>query len=96
MRAPTPNMPGTPILSGSDRDRTPVDRWVTGLDQALRTVVGVYHSQRPNPAGTIADTITTAADRRHVAGLMRINHAGEVAAQALYAGQASATRNARR
>jgi ubiquinone biosynthesis monooxygenase Coq7 len=70
------------------RDWTPADRLLSGLDQGLRALLGVHESRRPNPAGTLTDTVTDPADRRHVAGLMRINHSGEVAAQALYAGQA--------
>lgn len=76
------------------RDHTPLDRLIGGIDQALRTVAGTYHSHRPNPAGSLADTVTDPADRRHIAALMRINHSGEVAAQALYAGQALTAKGA--
>jgi len=71
-----------------------LDRLIDGLDQALRTVAGAYHSQRPNPAGDLTDTVGAPSDRQHVAALMRINHSGEVAAQALYAGQALTARGA--
>jgi ubiquinone biosynthesis monooxygenase Coq7 len=86
--APTASPPG------QTREFTPLDRTISGLDQALRTVIGVYQARRPNPAGTLSDTVSDSADRRHVAALMRINHSGEVAAQALYAGQALTAREA--
>jgi ubiquinone biosynthesis monooxygenase Coq7 len=54
----------------------------------------VYQSRRPNPAGSLTETVAIPAERRHVVGLMRINHAGEVAAQALYAGQALTAKEA--
>jgi len=76
------------------REWTPSDRWVIGVDQALRTLLGVHHSRRPNPAGNLVDTVTEPANCRHVVGLMRINHSGEVAAQALYAGQALTAKGA--
>jgi ubiquinone biosynthesis monooxygenase Coq7 len=78
----------------SGRDHSTTDRWIMGVDQALRTVLGVHQSRRPNPAGNVADTVTLPADKQHVANLMRINHSGEVAAQALYAGQSLTARGA--
>lgn len=76
-----------------------IDRLVEPADQALRTVFRTGRSGRPYPAAGIDETVHRPADRREVAALMRINHAGEVAAQALYQGQAflagnSATREA--
>lgn len=52
------------------------------------------HGARVNPAASIPDPILTDTERKHVAGLMRINHSGEVCAQALYLGQALAARDA--
>lgn len=49
---------------------------------------------RPNPAAAVEDASLDEAGRRHAAGLMRVNHAGEVAAQALYLGQAFTARSA--
>jgi 3-demethoxyubiquinol 3-hydroxylase len=90
----SPSTPAAPILSNKNGDWSPTDRLISGLDQALRTILGVHQSHRPNPAGSLTDTVTNPADRNHVAGLMRINHAGEVAAQALYAGQALTAKGA--
>ena len=77
------------------RTYSPVDRLITGIDKALRVATGqVAEASRDNPAGTIPDLVMEDEQRKHAAGLMRINHAGEVCAQALYAGQAAAARSA--
>ena len=59
------------------------------IDVALRAIAGVTRAARPNPADTLApdDAALSEDERRHVAGLMRINHVGEVCAQALYQAQ---------
>ena len=77
-----------------NREFSPLDRFLSGVDRALRTVAGVHGAHRPYPAESIAESVSTDVDRKRVAGLMRINHSGEVAAQALYAGQALTARNA--
>lgn len=77
-----------------ERHLTPIDRLIGTLDQALRTASGERPvARRANPAGDLAapDLDTDAHD--HVAGLMRINHTGEICAQALYAGQAATARS---
>lgn len=79
-------LPASP--AAARRVLSPIDRLVEPVDQALRTLLGATRSARPYPADGIAETVETEADRREVAALMRINHAGEVAAQALYQGQA--------
>ena len=71
-----------------------LDSIILGFDLALRTLTGIAASARPNPAADIADGPLTAEERRHVAGLMRVNHAGEVCAQALYEAQALTARDA--
>jgi ubiquinone biosynthesis monooxygenase Coq7 len=68
---------------------TPADRLIGSVDQALRTLFGGNSAARPYPAEGIAETVEQPADRRHAAALMRVNHSGEVAAQALYQGQAA-------
>ncbi len=76
--------------------RTPltlVDQALLQIDQALRTCVpGSSHAERDTPAKDIADASLSDTERKHAAGLMRINHTGEVCAQALYAGQAATAR----
>jgi ubiquinone biosynthesis monooxygenase Coq7 len=72
-----------------DRRYTPVDRLIGPIDQALRTLLGGNSATRPYPAEGIAETVEKPAERRHAAALMRVNHSGEVAAQALYQGQAA-------
>lgn len=70
-----------------------VDRCLINFDQALRTVFGgPPQAERPNPADAADGPTLTAAERRRSARLMRVNHAGEVAAQALYHGQALTAR----
>ncbi len=70
-----------------------VDRFISLLDQSLRTVFAPHHAARPDPAQGIAALTLTDAERAESGALMRVNHVGEVCAQALYAAQALATRN---
>ncbi len=73
---------------------TPIDRLIIGIDSALRMATGqANQAQRDNPADSVPEIVMEEEQRRHAAGLMRINHAGEVCAQALYAGQATTARN---
>ncbi|GAB4172108.1 MAG: 2-polyprenyl-3-methyl-6-methoxy-1,4-benzoquinone monooxygenase [Wenzhouxiangellaceae bacterium] len=69
------------------------DRLFTQLDQALRvTLAPAPATDRPSPAQELPEATLTPDQRRHAAGLMRINHTGEICAQALYAGQAVTAR----
>lgn len=71
------------------RTYSPIDRLLGELDQALHTVFGPPpRAERPNPACGLSDEGADAAQRELAGRLMRINHAGEVCAQALYQGQA--------
>ncbi len=70
-----------------------IDELVTSFDRALRTLAGVPTSSRATPGANLEDTALTPAERRHAAGLMRVNHTGEVCAQALYAAQAVLARD---
>lgn len=65
-----------------------LDHLIIGFDRALRTATGTVASARPNPGAMLPDPTLSESERRHAAGLMRINHTGEVCAQALYAAQA--------
>ena len=69
------------------------DSLIIHFDRALRTVFASAASRRPHPDSGLEEVEMTDADRRHAAGLMRINHSGEVCAQALYQGQALTARN---
>jgi 3-demethoxyubiquinol 3-hydroxylase len=69
------------------------DRLVGRVDQFLRAVLAPPVATRPQPRPAAPEEPLSAADRRHAGGLMRVNHVGEVCAQALYAGQAVATRS---
>lgn len=70
-----------------------LDRLILAFDGALRAVAGVTHPARPTPGGSAPDGPLSADDQQRVIGLMRVNHAGEVCAQALYHGQALCARD---
>lgn len=72
-----------------------LDDVLIGFDKMLRVVAGVSHASRQNPAAKVMDGQLQEADRRHSAGLMRVNHVGEVCAQALYDSQAQFARSER-
>jgi len=69
------------------------DRLIVDAQRALETIGGTPVAIRANPADLQADIVLDEADRRHAAGLMRVNHVGEVCAQALYVGQATVARD---
>lgn len=77
----------------TDRKLSALDRLVAQLDQALHTVLGpTPEAGRPNPEANQDDADLTTAERELAGRLMRINHAGEICAQALYQGQAVTAR----
>lgn len=69
------------------------DRVITEFDRALRTVFAPARSVRPVPGDAQPEAGLNADQRRHVVGLMRVNHCGEICAQALYQGQALTSRD---
>jgi ubiquinone biosynthesis monooxygenase Coq7 len=72
-----------------NRQLSGLDKLVTQLDQGLRILMGNAPApQRPSPAIELDDVELSAHERKKALGLMRVNHAGEVCAQALYQGQA--------
>ena len=80
----------------STRNLSFIDHAITQVDRALRTLTpGTQTARRPNPAADVAPGELSAQEQRHAAGLMRVNHAGEVCAQALYQGQALTAKLAR-
>jgi ubiquinone biosynthesis monooxygenase Coq7 len=76
------------------RRLSPLDRLLVEAQRALTTAGGSARAERPNPGAPQADVEMDAPARRHAAGLMRVNHTGEVCAQALYVGQAAVARDA--
>ena len=70
-----------------------IDHLIIQFDRGLRTLFGAPVSLRPTPATDVPEAELTADERRHAAALMRINHCGEVCAQALYQGQALLSRD---
>ena len=88
--SPTSTRPGPVSLR---RQPGPLDALLAEADRALRVLLGSASAGRPYPAtAQEAPQAMTAQEKRHAAGLMRVNHVGEVCAQALYRGQASVCR----
>ncbi len=73
--------------------RLDLDRGILEFDRALRTLSGEPVARRPSPAGTVPEDSLDDDLRRRAAALMRVNHCGEVCAQALYRGQALGSSN---
>lgn len=80
--------------SGFSRRISRLDGLLSELGRAVQVLDGSVHAGRPNPAGkqqggtAQTDATLSAAEQKHAAGLMRVNHVGEICAQALYRGQA--------
>lgn len=70
-----------------------IDQFIIEFDRALRTIAAPARSQRPIPGSESPEVALDDVQRRHVAGLMRVNHCGEICAQALYQGQALTSRD---
>jgi len=78
----------------TQRHYTLLDKLCLGFDQAMRTLANQAQSSGELfPAAQVAEEPMSDAERKHAAGLMRVNHAGEVCAQALYHGQGAASSN---
>jgi ubiquinone biosynthesis monooxygenase Coq7 len=71
-----------------------LDWLITAFDNGLRTLLAPAHSARAVPGAALAEPEMTAPERQVAAALMRVNHTGEICAQALYQGQALTARNA--
>jgi ubiquinone biosynthesis monooxygenase Coq7 len=75
------------------RKLSPVDKLIMQADSALKTLFdGALDSSRPYPANGLQENDLGSEERKHAAGLMRVNHSGEVSAQGLYQGQALTAR----
>lgn len=70
-----------------------LDTFIIGFDHTLRVIVGEAAARRPSPAIQMVEEGLDVADRQHSAGLMRVNHVGEVCAQALYQAQGRFSKN---
>jgi ubiquinone biosynthesis monooxygenase Coq7 len=70
-----------------------LDRLIGEFDRALRAVAGVARSSRPSPGESVPESELAANERAQAAALMRVNHVGEVCAQALYQGQSLTARS---
>jgi 3-demethoxyubiquinol 3-hydroxylase len=75
------------------RSRSAVDDWINALDNALRTLSGAHTAARPTPGPKENPEVLSPPEARLSASLMRVNHVGEICAQALYNAQGVATRN---
>lgn len=72
---------------------SPLDSFIGAADSALRTLFAAPHAARSMPTPTAEDAPLGEVDRREAGALMRVNHVGEVCAQALYTAQAAVTRD---
>jgi len=66
-----------------------IDSFIQAFDRSLRVISGVAVAHRPNPAESLQECSLSDQERQHSAGLMRVNHVGEVCAQALYEAQST-------
>ena len=71
-----------------------IDRFIVEFDRALRTLAAPARSARAVPGADLPEAPLSEAERKHAAALMRVNHVGEICAQALYQGQALTSRSA--
>lgn len=70
-----------------------LDHMIVAFDKGLRTLFSQAHSVRPYPDANLPDAVLDEAEKKHAAALMRVNHSGEICAQALYQGQALTARD---
>ena len=74
-------------------DEAVINSLIVGFDRALRTLSGSVSATRTSPDANLVEPALSPVERRESAGLMRVNHTGEVCAQALYAAQALVARD---
>ena len=70
-----------------------LDRLIVEFDKGLRTLFSQAHSARAHPDASVSDVPMDESEKKHAAALMRVNHSGEICAQALYQGQALTARD---
>ena len=83
------------LPSTHGRALSPLDSFLSAADSALRTLSGANHASRPYPSAPESDSPLDSGERRLSGALMRVNHVGEVCAQALYSAQGLSTRDPR-
>ncbi len=81
------------MTASTSRQLSPLDQFLAGADQLLRNAFASGPASRASPGHDHAMAELSESERRHAAGLMRVNHVGEVCAQALYLGQALTARD---
>ncbi len=86
----TPDEPG---IKEGRKVMLNLDRLIIEFDKGLRTLFSPAHSVRPHPDRDIGEVELSASERQKAAALMRVNHSGEICAQALYQGQALTARD---
>jgi len=79
----------------SARQYSPFDRFLIEFELGLRTVFGRVSSARPNPAGDYSEPTLSKEEQKHSTGFLRVDHTGEVCAQALYRGQMLVARSSK-
>lgn len=85
---PIPSNAAAPAAPLPGRRLSLLDRCIAQTDAIIKSALGPHVAARPYPGENVGETVTDPPQRKHVAALMRVNHAGEIAAQALYHGQA--------
>ena len=70
-----------------------IDKFITGFDNALRTLLTPAQTLRPVPGNELPEVELSSTEKNEAVALMRVNHVGEICAQALYQGQALTARN---
>lgn len=70
-----------------------VDQWLISFDRGLKAILNQTPPDRPNPATDVPDIVLSQTEQKKSAALLRVDHAGEICAQALYQGQALTTRH---
>jgi 3-demethoxyubiquinol 3-hydroxylase len=76
-----------------NRQPSPIDGVIAQFDRVLKSALGPHLTTRPYPAAGIPESVADPVAKKKIAGLMRVNHAGEICAQALYHGQAAVARS---
>jgi ubiquinone biosynthesis monooxygenase Coq7 len=77
----------------TDRYLSPLDRFISVIDNGMRAIFSKHTASRQSPAEKIEEENLISSAKKHSAGLMRVNHTGEICAQALYYGQAMVARS---